>query len=93
MMLAYPHEVVQNPPLTSKGVIVQNSSRDRELCFLRVAASFNPAVNLRDKAAQRRLLLRSTSPPRNNQMIFGRPKPETVFTPRSADVKRRSPRP
>ena len=40
-MLAYLHEVVQNHTLISEGVIVQNNSRDRELCFLRVTASSN----------------------------------------------------
>jgi hypothetical protein len=58
-MLAYPHEVVQKSPLISEGVIVQNNSWDREMCFLRVAASSNIALNLapfgrwtlRDKAA------------------------------------------
>jgi len=65
-MLAYLHEVVQNHSLISEGVIVQNNSWGREMCFLRVAASSNPALNLapfgrwtlRDKAAQRRLALR-----------------------------------
>jgi len=65
-MLAYLHEVVQNHSLISEGVIVQNNSWGREMCFLRVAAPSNPALNLapfsrwtlRDKAAQRRLALR-----------------------------------
>jgi len=65
-MLAYPHEVVQNHPLISEGVIVHNNSWGHKLYFLRVAASSNPALNpvrfalwtLRDKAAQRRLALR-----------------------------------
>jgi len=64
-MLAYLHEVVQNHSLISEGVIVQNNSWGREMCFLRVAASSNPALNpvrfalwtLCDKAAQRRLAL------------------------------------
>lgn len=38
-MLVYPDEVVQNQPLTSEGVIVQNGLWSREVCFLRVAAS------------------------------------------------------
>jgi hypothetical protein len=68
-MLAYPHEVVQNHPLTSEGVIVHNNSWGYELVFLRVAASSNTALNpvrfalwtLRDEAAQRRLALRWAS--------------------------------
>ena len=68
-MLAYPHEVVQNHPLTSEGVIVHHNSWGREMYFLRVAAPSNPALNLapfgrwtlRDKAEQRRLTLRYVS--------------------------------
>ena len=47
----------------NEGVIVQHNPWGSEVCFLRVAASFNPALylapfrdwRLRDKATQRRL--------------------------------------
>jgi len=44
VMVAFPREWLHNQSLESRGVKVQNNSRDRRLGFLRVAASSNRSL-------------------------------------------------
>jgi len=55
VMVAFPREWLHNHCLGYRGVNVQINSRDRRMCFLRLAASFNPAF-VRTRHARRTIL-------------------------------------